>query len=194
MLNDIFNNTNICGVYELYELMIDLAQFGLTPDNPKFNRFPILREQYQQMITTKKDKLKYSKFLTDLLWGFFYKQVIPWFDKEYPKFADFYTKQGLWNSNYIADYDEYRGAIIQEYMDKEDRPMFHFFTEEQYDQYYDAMKVEDPIRYEDWVECGFIPPYEEDEDNEEMNQEEVEMTAEEKLAHIFMLNQWKKKP
>ena len=177
MLDDLFNRSEICGTYELYELMLDLRQFGLTEET--FNPYPHLYEQYERMIKDKDGAPRYSVFMEDLMINFFIERIHAWWREEYPKFMDFVDKQNTpWNSNYICDYREYRMGLIEQYTEFSNRVVYTFFDENTYDDLHFRMKKDDPTRYADYVESGLIDP----------DDEEPQLTAEE-VERIFKINE-----
>lgn len=137
----ILNNSNEYGCQQLYELMVDLWQNGIKPEqvgwlgkylNPQLETFTH---------NTKGGRMIYSAYLTEKVNHFNHKFVWPWFTETYVSFYQYLeTSEDQDNPRYsedhIIEYAEFRLNLIEQYWGLVNNPYtFSFLKEEWHTEY-----------------------------------------------------------
>lgn len=135
------------GTHDYLGLMVDLWQNRITPENIGWVG-NYVNPQFEASIKMN-NQLIYSVWYTKRLTDFKQHYIFPFFEKTYPLFFDFMTKNHeFWNCNYVENYFNWRQGIIDEFWNSMgDRP-YSFLPEKHHTVHYHNFPSLDPRGFE----------------------------------------------
>ena len=181
-IDTILNRSSEYGCMELYGLMVDLWQNGISPDKVGFYG-TYLNPQLKTFTHNQGGTMIYSAYFTEKVNYFNSRFVWNWFKKTYPAFYEYLQldedgDNPKYCEDHIADYSGFRQAHIETYMEQCDDPyFFSFLPVEWHNEYAENLPVIDKAAAKQFLKD---------------NDADFEYYTQEQLETIFELTNWVK--
>ena len=136
-INEILTNGSGLNVFTMLNLMVEMWQWDVNPELPG-NSYRYIHPQVKTYLEEK----GHSAWLNTQIQKFVFEIINPWFNETYKGFYNHLETQypGKWSGEYIANFQEFTGAVTDEWMDLIDWNIDYIPAKEEAE---DVMKLTD---------------------------------------------------